>query len=545
MTPLRQGLLRQIARIPRMTWVPVFSFVVTGHAAESSTLSAAASCASLASVQLPSVQITGTQDVAAGPFSEGGSRSTPVVTQLPAHCQIMGVIDKRTGIGGKPYGIQFQMRLPQDWNGRFLFQGGGGTNGSVTPAIGSVKGPAALTRGFAVVTQDGGHEGADASFGEDQQARIDMIYRSYDRVTTIAKQLVSTYYGKPAHHSYFFGCSEGGREAMLAAQRLPLEYDGVIDGASGGLLGVTFHANTDQAIVAQFAPKGVDGNPEVSKAFSDADLNLIEAKIEADCDALDGLKDGLIDNPTACHPKLESLICRGSKKTDLCLTKPQVRTVRALFDGGYPTGYGGVLSQGYFYDTAIDLPAWRGKMSGGGRPSQGVSSVQGLFITPYDPNFSDSNIDFAKIGPRFEEVGSLNRTDGVMYSSFKQHGGKILMYIGVADPSANAKEVVAYYKRLSEANGGAVATADFARLFLVPGMTHCRGGRALDDFDPLQTLVDWVEQKKIPDLMVATGKAFPGRSRPLCAYPTESRYIGTGSTDDADHFQCRMPESSH
>jgi feruloyl esterase len=504
--------------------------------------SPSAACASLSGFQEPSVEITSVKDVPSGPFSQGGPGRPPVVTDLPAHCVITGVIDKRIGVGGKPYGIQFEMRLPQDWNGRFLFQGGGGTNGFVAPAIGLVKGPAALTRGYAVITQDAGHEGPDASFGEDQQARLDMEYRSYDVVTTLGKRLISAYYGKPADRSYFMGCSEGGREAMLVSQRLPLDYDGVIDGASGGLLGVTFHANTDQAIVARYAPKGADGKPDLAKAFSDADLKLIETKIEADCDGLDGLKDGLIDNPTACKPKLESLICKGGKKTDQCLTKPQLLTVRALFEGGSPTGPDGVLSQGYYYDTGIDLPAWRGKMSGGGRPSQGVSSVQGLFLTPYDPTFDDSNIDFDKVGPRFVEVGSLNRTDGVMYSSFKQHGGKMMMYIGIADPSANAKEVIAYYHRLQAANGGASATADFARLFLVPGMTHCRGGRSLDEFDPLQSLVDWVEQNKAPDQMVATGKAFPGRSRPLCAYPTQSRYSGTGSIEDAANFACRLPE---
>jgi feruloyl esterase len=498
-------------------------------------------CASLAKSSIPSLQITDTTEVAAGTFTEARSG---VAMELPAHCLLRGVIDKRTGVGGKPYGIQFELRLPYEWNGRFLFQGGAGTNGVVAPAIGVVKGPAALPRGYAVVTQDAGHEGGDASFGEDQQARIDMIYRSYDRVTSIAKQLVAAYYGKPAQRSYFFGCSEGGREAMLVSQRMPLEYDGVIDGASGGLLGVTFHANTDQSIIARFAPRGRDGKPDVNKAFSDSDLKLIEGKIEADCDALDGLKDGLIDNPSACHPKLENLTCKTRHKTDSCLTRPQVLTVRALFEGGTPTGYGGALSQGYFYDTGIDLPAWRSKMSGGGRPSQGVSSVQGLFLTPYDPGFDDSNIDFLKVGPRFEEVGSLNRTDGVMYSSFKQHGGKMLMYIGVADPSANAKEVLAYYRRLQSANGGPAATADFARLFLVPGMTHCRGGRSLDEFDPLQALVEWVERNQAPDFMIATGAAFPGRSRPLCAYPTQSHYVGTGSTEDAANFQCRVPGPS-
>jgi feruloyl esterase len=511
------------------------------HAADVAVRPPIATCASLTGFLAPSVEITGTEDVPAGPLQAASPGAGPI--ELPAHCRVTGVIEKRTGVGGKPYGIQFEMRLPQDWNGRFLFQGGGGTNGFVAPAIGSVKGPAALTRGYAVVTQDGGHEGRDSSFGEDQQARLDMEYRSYFRITTIGKQLVAAYYGKPAERSYFMGCSEGGREALLVSQRLPLEYDGVVAGDPGFTLGVTFHANSERMIIAGISPKGADGKPDYSKAFSDTDLKLIETKIESDCDGLDGLKDGMIDNPTACRPKLESLICKGSKKTDQCLTKPQVHALRSIFEGGSPTGFGGVKTEGYFYNTGVDLPAWRGKLAGpGGLQVKGVGSFQGLFLTPYEPDFDDSVVDFAKLGPRFVEVGALNRADGVMYSSYKQHGGKVLMYTGTADQAFSAKELVAYYQYLSAANGGAIATADFARLFLVPGMTHCRGGKALDEFDPLQALVDWVEQDKAPEQMVATGKTYPGRSRPVCAYPTQSRYKGTGSIEDAANFECRMPE---
>jgi feruloyl esterase len=511
----------------------------------------AAACAVLADFHAPSVEILGAIAQPAGPFQQarpgvptgqprGPNPSSPVIS-LPAHCLVSGVIDKRIGVGGKPYGIEFEMRLPLDWNGRFLFQGGGGINGRVTPAIGAVKGPAALTQGFAVISQDAGHEGGDASFGEDQQARIDMIYRSYDRVTVIGKQLVEAFYGKPAEHAYFMGCSEGGREALLASQRMPLEYDGVVAGDPGFLLGVSFNPNADHETLATIAPKAADGKPDFSKVFSDSDIKLLAATIADDCDAKDGLKDGLIDNPSACRPNLEKLICKAGKKTEQCLSKPQVRVLRELFDGGRPSG-DHYVTAGYFYDTSVDEPIWRGKLAGrlatGGGP--GVDSVQGLFLTPYDPTFDDSVIDFNQDGPRLVEVGSLNRADGVQYSSFKQHGGKLLVYTGLGDPAFSAKELIAWYQRLGKANGGPETTAGFARLFLVPGMTHCSGGHSLDSFDPLQAVVDWVENDTTPQHMIATGRAFPGRSRPICAYPTQSRYKGSGSIEDAANFECRL-----
>jgi hypothetical protein len=512
------------------------------HAAERASYMPSSTCAGLGTFTAPAVEITSAEDQPAGPPGDGPPGRAPMLVQLPAHCLVTGVADKRIGVGGRPYGIRFEMRLPHDWNGRFLFEGGGGVNGHVTPAVGMVKGPPALTRGFAVITQDAGHEGGDASFGADQEARIDMIYRSYARVTALGKQLLAAYYGKPADRSYFMGCSEGGREAMLVSQRLPLEYDGVVAGDPGFLLGVSFNANADYQTIARIAPKGVDGKPDFKGVFTDADLKLFATQITDDCDANDGIKDGLIDNYSACRPNLERLICKQGK-TDECLSSQQVHVLRALFDGGQPSGDHRVTS-GYFYDTSVDGPMWRGKLAGrlatGGGP--GVDSVQGLFLTPYDPTFDDKFIDFKTDGARLVEVGSLNRADGLMYSSFRQHGGKLLIYTGLGDPAFSAKELIAYYKRLGQANGGPDATAQFARLFLVPGMTHCGGGQSLDDFDPLQAVVDWVEHDKAPQQIVATGKAFPGRSRPLCPYPKQTRYKGLGSINDAANFECRLPE---
>ena len=367
-----------------------------------------------------------------------------------------------------------------------------------------------------------------------------MLYRSYDRVTQIAKQLLFAYYGKAADHAYFMGCSEGGREALLVSQRMPLDYDGIVAGDPGFLLGVSFQGNADRLTIAALSPKGADGNPDYSKAFSPEALKLVKDAIVDECDPRDGLKDGIIDT-IGCRPKWEHLLCKGSNAANQCLTAAQISALRKMFDGGLPDGAAGI-TKGYFYNTSVDQPSWRGKFTSRGIAlGHGVNSVQGLFSTPYDPAYEDRETDLSKDSARFTEVGALNRADGVMYSSFKQNGGKLLIYTGTADQAFSAKQLVGYYAQLAKANGGAVATNSFARLFLVSGMTHCSGGAALDNFDPLQAVVNWVEQGVAPDSITATGATFPGRSRPLCAFPSETHYKGAGSIEDATSFECRNP----
>lgn len=496
-------------------------------------------CGEMAKASTPAVIIESAVEQPAGPFTQRGPFGA-TITALPAHCLVTGAIDKRIGVGGKPYAIRFEMRMPLMWNGRFLFQGGGGINGVVSPALGNTKGPSALARGFAVVTQDAGHQTRDASFGEDPQARLDMIERSYLRVTTQAKRLVATFYGRAVGRSYFMGCSEGGREALLASQRMPLEYDGVVAGDPGLLLGVSFDDVAGRMALARIAPKGVDGRPDLSRAFSVAQLGLLNRVVEEDCDGLDGLKDGMIDNAAACRPRLDRLGCAPGQAGDACLTAPQIAALRAIFGGGLPSGHN-VTTKGYYFNNQLDQMQWRDKLAGyGGLPTPPVSSVQGLFVTPYQPDFDEFTVDFAKDGARFDAVGSLNRTDAVAYSSFAAHGSKLLIYTGLADPAFSAKTLVRWYQHVKTANGGEAATS-FARLFLVPGMLHCRGGSALDDFDPLAAVVDWVETGRAPERLTAKGAAFPGRSRPICAWPAQSRYRGTGSIEDAANFACRRP----
>ena len=498
-------------------------------------------CSALLQQADPTVQILTSSSVAEGPLPGAGNPGAAAAS-FPAHCVATGIIDRRVGVGGKEYGIRFEARLPERWNGRFLFQGGGGLNGVVRPATGSVKGPAALALGYAVISQDAGHEGGDASFGEDQQARIDMEYRSYERVTEVGKRLVLAYYGQPARRSYFMGCSEGGREALLVSQRLPLEYDGVVAGDPGFLLGVSLKTWIDRRELARISPPDTNGRPDLRASFSDADLKLIAARILRRCDAQDGLADGLIDNYPACRIDVAELACK-PHQTQQCLSAAQTRVLGIMMNG-MRDAHGKVLSVGYPYDTGIGEPGWRYKIGPLPVGLGGVGPLQGLFLTPYEPTLDDLEFDPQRDGVRMVETGSLYRADGVMYSSFRQHDGKLLLYTGSSDPTFSPLELIDYYQRLAAANGGLETARSFARLFLVPGMTHCSGGRSLDDFDPLTALAQWVEEGRPPERMIAQGSAFPGRTRPLCAYPQQARYRGQGSTEVAENFECRQPDEA-
>src|SRR5262245_44672639 len=233
---------------------------------------------------------------------------------LPARCRVDGVIDQRTGAGGKTYGIGFALALPDNWNGRFLFQGGGGLNGNVANPTGAqAAGEAsALARGFAVVTTDTGHKGTggfDASFMVDQQAALDFYYVAIGRVAPLAKEIIARYYGKPADHSYYVGCSTGGREAMIMSQRYPSYFDGIVSGdpairTGNSNLGLAYFGATLNGI-----------NPKLT----DADKKLIVSSIVNSCDEKDGLKDGLIFNTKACTFNPAQIACTGAK-TDGCLT---------------------------------------------------------------------------------------------------------------------------------------------------------------------------------------------------------------------------------
>ncbi len=268
------------------------------------------------------------------------------------------------------------MRLPLAWNGRLLVQGGGGMNGSLLPAIGAVAGhTSALERGFATVSTDSGHQGRssiDSRFGVDQQAKLDFAYQGVERATREAKSVLGAYYGRKAHHSYFMGCSTGGREALLAAQRLPLEFDGVISGnAARNFTRLVSNQIWSLQQVTRIAPRDARGKPDLSRTYTDAQLDAASKAVLAKCDALDGLRDGMINDYKACTFSPKSLVCgtAGAPAAGSCLTTTQATTLEKIF-GGARNSRGEALYGDFPFDTGIATAAWRGMHLGsnGGRP---------------------------------------------------------------------------------------------------------------------------------------------------------------------------------
>ena len=296
-------------------------------------------CGDLVNFHIPGTNMTITKAEAI-PTTPPGTLHAASITgavipvAIPPYCRAEGVIDQRTGFDNKPYAIGFAIALPDNWNGRFLFQGGGGLNGSITPPLGgqAAGDSPALARGFAVVSTDTGHKGAvfDAAFMKDQLADLNFAYIAVGRVAVISKEIITQYYGQAAKHSYYDGCSTGGREGMLMSQRYPTYFDGVVVGDPAmrtgySNIGLTYARNA----FAQIASKDASGKPEPAKDFSPADKKLLADAIMKSCDEKDGLKDGMIFNTEACQFDPAVLKCKGAK-TDSCLRSASRRFTKGI-----------------------------------------------------------------------------------------------------------------------------------------------------------------------------------------------------------------------
>ncbi len=504
-------------------------------------------CGALANVGLPDTLITSTGLNGEGATSAGG-------VPLPEHCVVRGTIEPRTGIpDNRPYGTMFELRVPTNWNGRFFFQGQGGTGGSVVAATGQTQLPPGnsppLAAGWAVVSFDGGHEGGDVLFGLDPKAKIDFAYHSMDVAAVTAKALISAYYGQGPRRSYFAGCSNGGRQGMMFSQRFPTYFDGIIAGSATYRLSVSY---VDSAWGLQqltaVAPPGATGAPILANAFSNADLTLVANDILAVCDGKDGVVDGMVLNTNTCNFEdydPARLQCAGAK-TSTCLTTGQVTALKNA-QRGARTSKGKQLYNTWPWDPGIGGAQWRSwKLGSSTTPVPNAikysfcsTSVGYLYLTPPVPGFDCLTMNFDTDPARLAQNSILD-ADNPDLTAFQEHGGKILWYHGTVDPSTPYTEIVRYYDNMSDVTKGhAQKTSDFARLFVVPGFGHCNGGSGLDRFDPLTPMVNWVEKGIAPEEMTATGTNFPGRSRPLCVYPETASYDGSGSVEDAASFSCR------
>ena len=530
------------------------------------------SCATLASsLALPDTRITSSELVA-----EGGLTATGVTTPIPAHCLVKGKMKERTSaVDGAAYAIGFEIRMPVNWNGRFLYQANGGLDGSVVTALGSVSGGApvapALVQGFAVLSSDAGHPAPTPFFGLDPQARLDYGYQAVGTLTPMAKNLIKGAYGKAPDRSYLAGCSNGGRHAMVGASRYAEQYDGILAGNPG------FHlpkAATTQLWKAQqyakVAGKDASGQPDLTTAVTPAEFKLISSKIVAKCDALDGVADGQVNDVAACQTafnlQTDVPTCTGSRDGS-CISAEQKGVLSSIF-AGPKNSKGEALYTGTWFDPGIagsNFASWHF----GSPATRDAGAVAFIFTTPpstvaafnattglqYALNFS-METDYPKMfatTPLYTESSwsFMTPPNEADLSTLKNRGGKMIVFHGVADGVFSPMDTAQWMDKL-QANHGNNADA-FARLFMVPGMNHCSGGPATDQFDMLAPLVAWVEQGKAPDSVTAKVRGAganvvntelpaswsANRSRPLCVYPKVARYNGTGDVESASSFSCK------
>ncbi len=566
----------------------------------------AVACASLAQLTNFPVQPIGSE----GGTVITGAQLNPATATLPEHCQIDGYIRQRTGVAGpsaapQEYQTKFEVRLPSLWNGRYMFQGGGGTEGSLPAATGAQTGTASfpeLSNGWAVASQDGGHETSQLPptipatsttpeilqvnmFYPDQQAVKDWAYNAIDMTTQTAKYLIDAYYGREADRSYFVGCSTSGRQAMAMTQLFPNYYDGVIAGDPFYLppdISLSETWGLEQIIA--ISPKDSNGNPIYTEGFSVSDQNLFTNAILAACDALDGLVDGVIDNKAACHfdpatfvfPSSgpygaiapgQPLQCRGAK-TATCLSPAQVAAVKAIAQGPR-TSQGarivspdGTLLSGYPFDGGFMQPSGIPTRDIGtpttppGNIGLGTGQLPLFWFTAPNSTFNPLTFNYnTDISLVTAKSPAVNKSTDI--SAFIRNGGKLIFYHGLSDSGPPWPYTVEYFHKVAELQdqGGdddrLRQASDFMKLYLVPNMGHCGGNASTDQFDMLTPMVNWIENKRAPDTVVATGRNFSPvlgtltnlpttRSRPLCPYPETLRYTGPkgGDISVATNYAC-------
>lgn len=440
------------------------------------------------------------------------------------YCKVLGSIEPSVG---------FEVHLPATWSQRFVQTGCGGLCGMINVRLEHAERCLPAQNGeLALASTDMGHSGGmDGAFGaNDYQLRIDFAYRGVHVTTLAAKALIAGYYGQGPKYSYFSGCSDGGREALMEAQRYPEDFNGVAAGAPAMnfITQNTFYHGWNARVNT-----GPDGKPVVT---ADKLPVLHRAALNA-CDAADGLKDGLIGNPAECHVDTSAIVCKPGADPSTCLTPEQARVAKEIYAGAHDP-------QGNKFVIGGPMPgselAWAGVLL----PNQGQDRYMSVGISTgtlknlaysQNPPESFTLADFKFDRASFEATTKLHSlydaTDPDL-TPFEAKGGKLILWHGWADPHISPLNTVAYYEAMQRIMGAAVASR-FARLYLFPGGYHCGGGEGPMDFDVLTPLMTWVERGIAPAALIA---ARPDRTRPVFPYPSTARHTGTGSIDEAENF---------
>jgi feruloyl esterase len=489
---------------------------------------ASAACDTLASLKLSDITITAAQAVAAGEFAlPPGVTLPPQMAQgltfknLPAFCRVAATLTP-----SKDSDIKIEVWMPSSgWNGKFQAVGNGGWSGSIVyPSLSR-----ALSRGYATASTDTGHSGGSGSFALGHPEKvIDFGYRAVHEMTVKAKAIIAAYYNEPVKRSYWNGCSSGGKQGLKEAQRFPADYDGIIAGAPAN---DWTHQMTGELWI------GLAAHKDDASFIPPAKFPIIHQAVLEACDALDGIKDGLVDDPTRCHFDPKVLLCK-SGDGDNCLTAAQVETARRIYtaaknprtgkeiypplEPGSELGWGGLAGERLF----------------------GIAVDHFRYVVFQDPEWDARKLNFDSDVALADKVDNdtINAIDPNL-KAFVGRGGKLLLYHGWNDNLIAPQGSINYYKKVLATTGGASKAGDSVRLFMVPGMGHCSGGEGTSNIDPMKAIEQWVEEGKAPDQIPAAHmtKGTVDRTRPLCPYPQVARYKGSGSTDEAQNFVCRLP----
>ncbi len=483
----------------------------------------------------------------------------------PALCVVHGTV--ATHGEGAPDGMAtFAMQLPETWQQRFFSMGVGGNAGRLVPAVNSTDQASAPGKGYVTIVTDTGHtgNGTDANWvigpdGKRDTAKItDFFYRGEHDVTVAGKQFAEAYYSAPVKHAYFDGCSNGGRMAMMEAERYPADYDGIIAGDPG----MDSHGGLLRFVVQKVALSSP------SAYLPQSLLVAIDKKITARCDAIDGATDGLVQNPAACPIHAEDLMCHAGDNTD-CLTPEQARVLHAyttplhdrhgqlLYPGWAITNLSGPRGIGYWTTGDTEPNLAQPELPWGSDPAApprgwtfarqsltywlGLGPDQKMSVMDADPRTNTVGDKLVAIVDHTFGPGETKNPAKLL--PFIQRGGKMIIYHGTSDPAIPASRSILFYHQLASTLHGADKTASSVRLFLVPGMQHCSGGIGPDRFDTLSAMEAWVEHGTAPNSIAASTKpdAIAPHSLPLCPFPQQARYSGHGELTDAASWSCAPP----
>lgn len=512
-------------------------------------------CEKLTALQLPHTEITSAVEHPAGSITLGNPKTTPV--PLPARCIVKAIARPTTDSE-----IKIEIWLPvSGWNGKYMQAGNGGWAGGIPVA--SLAN--AIQRGYAAAGTNGGHdtghpEGpAGWAIGHPEKL-IDFGHRALHETAVQAKAIISAFYTKQASRSYFFGCSDGGREALMEAQRYPEDFNGIIAGApandwSNHFTGFVWN---EQALLK--SPGSV---------IAPENLAAIQKAVLAACDANDGVRDGLIEDPRTCRFDPAVLTCKGAENME-CLTEPQVVALKKIYDGPKNPRTGKQIYPGYPPGHEAIPGAWQPWIIA----SPAEKSIQFMFGNSFygqavfeDPRWDFRTLEFdADVALAEEKAGSVLNSNNPDLRSFRAHGGKLIQYHGWADAAIAPmgsinyyNKVVEFFRKYPDARNTSRTVSDFYRLFMVPGMGHCAGGIGPNSFgntgnrfngdperDVISALERWVEREVAPERLIGTGHAVDDAgktlTRPLCPFPQVARYNGSGDHLQAANFRCAVPE---